>query len=404
MNTNLFNVLLTTAKAKITPLVTKIKLWTSWNYIRTKFIALIQSLFTKVLNVKPRHKKDYYEVFGWLVSKRLAYAMVAIAGLLSLYYLFCVRNILPETDEDAVKSYSYDSLFLRFTSGTVQIKAASGYLAYEGEVADGAVTGYGTLYNSDGVVVYQGNFEYNEYQGTGTRYYDDGTLMYTGDFEDNEFSGSGKLYRENGTLEYEGEFSAGYKEGSGSLYDVAGSLIYTGTFSRDEPVYSELLGKKASEISESYTGERLIYEYGDSLAVILKDIDAVYANDANASTLEDEITASRILVLKDEFLAGNSRLSDKTSLDNYFGTAAQGQTVEVDLSQAVAFYLTGGDSGAVSLETSGVYDDYLEVEAYSGQCTAYTYTKDGLTYTFWSTGFGGTFSFYTIEKEEEQAG
>ncbi|MCD8068711.1 MAG: hypothetical protein LUE87_07465, partial [Lachnospiraceae bacterium] len=87
MNTNLFNVLLTTAKAKITPLVTKIKLWTSWNYIRTKFIALIQSLFTKVLNVKPRHKKDYYEVFGWLVSKRLAYAMVAIAGLLILYYM-----------------------------------------------------------------------------------------------------------------------------------------------------------------------------------------------------------------------------------------------------------------------------------------------------------------------------
>ncbi|MCD8069031.1 MAG: hypothetical protein LUE87_09115, partial [Lachnospiraceae bacterium] len=250
----------------------------------------------------------------------------------------------------------------------------------------------------------QGNFEYNEYQGTGTRYYDDGTLMYTGDFEDNEFSGSGKLYRENGTLEYEGEFSAGYKEGSGSLYNAAGSLIYTGTFSRDEPVYSELLGKKASEISESYTGERLIYEYGDSLAVVLRDIDAVYANDADASTLDDEITASRILVLKDEFLAGNSRLSDKTSLDNYFGTAAQGQTVEVDLSQAVAFYLTGGDSGAVSLETSGVYDDYLEVEAYSGQCTAYTYTKDGLTYTFWSTGSGGTFSFYTIEKEEGQAG
>ncbi|MCD7806597.1 MAG: hypothetical protein LUH19_04555 [Lachnospiraceae bacterium] len=400
MNSNLFNVLLTTAKAKITPLVTKFKLWTSWNYIRTKFIALIQSLFTKVLNFKPRHKKDYYEVFGWLVSKRLAYGMVAIAGLLSLYYLFCVRNILPETDENAVKSYSYDSLFLRFTSGTVQIKAASGYLAYEGEVADGAVTGYGTLYNSDGVMVYQGNFEYNEYQGTGTRYYDDGTLMYTGDFEDNEFSGSGKLYRENGTLEYEGEFLAGYKEGSGSLYDAAGSLIYTGTFTRDEPVYSELLGKKASEISESYTGERIIYEQDDVFSVILKDINVIYANNPDAVTLEDEITAAKILVLKDEFAAGNSLLKDKASLDSYFGTVAEALDQEADLSQSVAFTLSEGESSSVRLEITQEYEDYREVIAYEGTCTSYTYQKDGLKYTFFSTKKDGSFSFYMIEKEE----
>ncbi|MCD7738837.1 MAG: hypothetical protein LUH58_07340 [Lachnospiraceae bacterium] len=401
---NLFSVLVTTAKSKITPLVTKFRLWTSWDYIWAKLVALVQNLFTNVLNIKPRHKKDYYEIFGWLVSKKLAYAAVAVAGVLSLYYLISVRNILPESDADAVKSYSYDSLLLRFASGTVQIKAASGYLAYEGEVDSGAVTGYGTLYNSSGVVVYQGNFEYNQYDGTGTRYYDDGTLMYTGDFVDNEFSGSGKLYRESGTLEYDGEFLAGYKEGSGSLYDVSGSLVYTGTFSKDEPVYSELLGQKASDISGSYTGERLVYDQDDSFAVVLTDIGAIYANDVSASTLEDEITADRILVLKSKFTAGNSKLSDKDSLDSYFGTVAEVQTVDVDLSQAVAFYLTEGEECKISLEVSQEYDDYLEVEAYSGQCTAYTYTKDGLTYTFLSTGSDGTFSFYTIEKEEGRTG
>ncbi|MCD8326451.1 MAG: hypothetical protein LUC90_07145 [Lachnospiraceae bacterium] len=400
MNSNLFSVLLTTAKAKVTPLVTKMKLWTSWNYIRTKIIALIQSLFTKVLDFRPRHKKDYYEIFGWLVSKKLAYGLVAIAGLLSVYYLVCVRNILPETDEDVIKSYSYDSLMLRFTDGTVQIKAASGYVAYEGEVESGAVTGYGTLYNSDGVIVYQGNFEYNEYQGTGTRYYDDGTLMYTGDFEDNEFSGSGKLYWENGSLKYEGEFLAGCMEGSGSLYNAAGNLIYTGTFHKDEPVFSELLDRKATEISEAYTGERIVYEQDDSFAVVLKEIGVIYANDPAASTLEDEITAASILVLKDEFRAGNSLLSDKEALDSYFGTVAEVVTREAELSWAVAFELTEGENSSVALETVQEYDDYLEVLQYGGVCRTMTYEKDGLKYTFLSAGSGDTFSFYIIEKEE----
>ena len=82
MGDNLFKVLITSAKAKVTPLVTKIKLWTSWNFIRTRLITRIRDFFTSLFNVRPRHKKDYYEMFGWLVSRRLAIALMVAVGVL----------------------------------------------------------------------------------------------------------------------------------------------------------------------------------------------------------------------------------------------------------------------------------------------------------------------------------
>ena len=84
MGDNLFKVLITSAKAKVTPLVTKIKLWTSWNFIRTRLITRIRDFFTSLFNVRPRHKKDYYEMFGWLVSRRLAIALMVAVGVFSL--------------------------------------------------------------------------------------------------------------------------------------------------------------------------------------------------------------------------------------------------------------------------------------------------------------------------------
>ena len=59
MGDNLFKVLITSAKAKVTPLVTKIKLWTSWNIISTRLITRIRHFITSLLNVRHRHKKDF---------------------------------------------------------------------------------------------------------------------------------------------------------------------------------------------------------------------------------------------------------------------------------------------------------------------------------------------------------
>ena len=49
MGDNLFKVLITSAKAKVTPLVTKVKLWTSWNFIRTRVISKIRDFFASLL-------------------------------------------------------------------------------------------------------------------------------------------------------------------------------------------------------------------------------------------------------------------------------------------------------------------------------------------------------------------
>ncbi len=395
---SLFSTLITTIKSKITPLVTKFKNWTSWSFIRTKVISAIRDFFSNILNIKPRHKKDYYEVFGWLVSRRLAIALVVVAGVLSIYYLFCVRSVLPSSSTDTVKSYAYNSLLLRFTSDTVQITAKDGYLAYEGEVSSGAVNGYGTLYNEDGVVVYQGNFENNEYQGTGTRYYDDGTMMYTGEFESNAFSGTGKLYRENGILEYEGDFALGMKDGSGKLYDVSGTLVYEGNFSKDNVVYSELLGMKASEVAEIYSGVRTVYEQDDSYAVALEDIGAIYADTGESAALDEEITIGQLIVLSDEFPSGSSSLSTKEELESYFGTELTTRTGELSLAEAVALSCVDAESAELTL--SQEYDDYYTVEEYGGSARMFTGSRDGLSYTFVSSGTDGTFSFYIIQYEE----
>ena len=80
MGQNLFSVLFSTIKSRFAPIVTKIRLWTSWTFIRTKITSAVRDFFLKVLNIKPKDKDDYYTIFGWMISKRLAYAIIIIIG------------------------------------------------------------------------------------------------------------------------------------------------------------------------------------------------------------------------------------------------------------------------------------------------------------------------------------
>jgi hypothetical protein len=408
---NLFKVLITSAKAKITPLVTKIKLWTSWNFIRTRLISKIRDFFSSLLNVRPRHKKDYYEVFGWLISRRLAIALVVVVGVISLWYLFSVHSVLPSAKAESVKTYDYDSVLLRFAEEKVRILGSSGYLAYEGQVEKGSVTGYGTLYNPQGVIVYQGNFVKNCYQGRGTRYYDDGTVMYVGEFEQNLFHGSGKLYRENGSLAYDGEFSLGKKEGEGRLYDAGGNPVYTGAFSQDALLYSALLGKKLSEVAEAYQGKRTLYEYDREYAVVLEDIGAVYSGAGEPDTLAGERTVEQVLVLEDFFRGGDRVCTEIGELRDYFGEEDYAGNAAVTFPEAVAVERvvsrgTGiGFRREVEMEVTSEYGDYYQVEGYDTDYTVYLYSfhKDGLIYNFICQDREAGFSFYTIERMGEGA-
>ncbi len=409
MGDNLFKVLIASAKAKITPFVTKIKMWTSWNFIRTRLISSIRDFFASLLNVKPRHKKDYYEVLGWLISKRLAIALVVSIGVFSLYYLFSVHSVLFTAKTEGIKTYHYDSILLRFAKDKVRILGRSGYLAYEGQVENGSVTGYGKLYNQEGVVVYQGNFAKNQYQGKGNRYYDDGTLMYTGDFQQNLFDGSGKLYRQNGSLAYDGEFALGKREGNGKLYDAGSNLIYTGGFRQDELLYSDLLGKQVSEVAEAYQGRRTLYESDEEFVVVLEEIGAVYQGQEEENTLDGEQTVREVVVLKDAFMAGGTALTTIEELRDYFGEEDYQGNSAITLPEAVAAIRTmsspGGFQREVQMESTPEYEDYYRVIGFDESYTVYLYSfhQEDLIYHFICQDREYTFSFYAIERIEGEA-
>ncbi len=123
----------------------------------------------KLLNFKPENQDDYYEIGGFLVSRKLAFLLVlavtVICGGLA------VSSLPPIEKEETglYRVYSYRSLKLKLVSDKVKILGKSGYTAYTGDVDKGEVTGEGTLYAPDGHVVYAGTFDNNMYNGSGTR-------------------------------------------------------------------------------------------------------------------------------------------------------------------------------------------------------------------------------------------
>lgn len=399
--------LLASIKAKITPLVTKFRQITSENFIRTRVIAKIREFFVLLFDVRPKNKKDYYEVFGWLISKKLAYAIVVVIGVLSMIYLVSIRSMyLPQKQTDGIKTYDYDDVMLRFAKGKVRIRGKSGYLAYEGDVEKGSVTGSGNLYGVDGTLLYQGEFAQNEYEGSGTQYYPDGTMHYKGAFSGNLYEGTGKLYRENGTLSYDGEFARGMKEGTGKLYAAGDKPVYEGSFSKDQLVYSALLGKSTAEVAQAYTGSRVIYRNDSDFTVLMPDIQALYIGVTDEANLEEQVMVDSIYVLKDSILIGDQECTTIKDLKAAFGEIVYEGNSIVTLPEAVAInYLNTKKqtmNGSVELETTDEYTDVITVNRIQDDYPVYLYSfrKDGLLYTFVCKDKNDIFSFYSIMSEE----
>ena len=304
MGDNLFSVLFSTIKSRFASIVSKLRLWLSWNYVRTRIIGGIRDFFFRLLDVKPKNKNDYYQIFGWMVSKRLAYAIIIIVGVLSIWYIGATTKIFSKlTSNGGMRTYSYNSILLRLAKDKVRIKARSGYVAYEGDVSKGYVTGEGSLYSPSHVMLYNGSFLKNRYEGREASITDSGALHYTGSFHDNLYEGQGTLYREDGTEEYEGGFFAGMKEGHGKLVDSGNNTIYEGNFAADDIVYSELLGKSADEIRNLYFGKQVLYEensdLGSDSVIHLTDIGALYLATSDGSAADDSNKATPVIVLKD---------------------------------------------------------------------------------------------------------
>lgn len=403
---NIFLVLINAIKAKITPLWTKIKLWTNPAYIRTKLFTRLRGFFSSMLNIKPRHEKDYYSVFGWLISKRLVVAITIIIGLLSCYYIFFVNPPSVFTKSSTgIKTYSYDSIPLRFTSGEVRILAKSGYLAYEGTVSKGKAKGQGTLYNIDGSVVYKGQFDNSKYNGSGSLYYPSGQIKYVGEFVDNEYNGSGVLYRENGSTEYEGSFIDNMKDGEGVQYDSSNNKVYAGQFSKGRLNYADFLAKNTEEISSMYTGKRIVYSDEDDFAVNMPDINAMYYGKSDTNNVNGDIQVSSIYVFEKDFWYAGKQYSSIYDIKDILGKIEYEGNTYVLMPDATAIHILNENGnefyGDVEGKWTKVFDDAITVESFDTNYIVYLYTfvKDDITYNFYCKDKTGKFIMYSMEKE-----
>lgn len=410
---NLRNILLNVLRTKILPIFTRVQLMLNPRYLTGRINEFIRGFIQKVLDIRPRHKYDYYPVGKWLVSKRLAYAVVIIAAVISIIYIASQRYALfPSLSNSYIKTYDYNSILLKFAKGRVRIRGKSGWIAYEGEVSDAACNGSGTLWNPDGVVIYEGNFASNMYEDKGTEYYDTGILHYEGDFHENLYSGEGKLYRETGSLEYEGDFFHNLKEGNGILYARGGDEIYRGQFSQDKILYSSLLGKSSVEVAAAYSGTRKLYNAGEERVRVMSDINAMTEEIANENSVDTSAVVSAVYVMEDNIRVGSYDYDTFEELDQVFGEATYiGESyaslpelmVINKLNEASDIQVLNG--GAEITETE-IYEEYTQVESYDTDYVVFlhSYEKDGLVYNFVSLPDDPGFAFYYVMIKSQDEG
>ncbi len=405
MGQNLFSVLFSTIKSRFVSIVAKFRLWTSWNFVRTRIIGGIRDFFYKILDIKPKNKDDYFTVFGWMISKRLAYAILMVVGVLSFWYISSTTKLFASFSDNGLRTYKYNSVLLRLAEGNVRITGKSGFLAYEGNVSKGYATGMGTLFSPDMVTMYTGAFEKNMYEGNGMEYYESGALHYNGSFHKNLYEGSGTLFNEDGTRNYEGSFVAGLKDGRGKLYGGGDQVIYDGTFASDEIVFSELLGKDPIEVREMYFGKQVLYEEAgnDEEAIVsMPEINAIYHAASDGSAADPTVKVRSIYVLDNSFHIGEQKAEDAGQLEAILGAPAYEGNSTVTLPEAIAINIQNDKErtvkGKVGMDTSSLYSDDIVVNNYDNTYSVYLYSfiRGDLVYTFVCKDKGGRFYFYEI--------
>lgn len=406
---SLISTLIATIKAKFTSLWTKFKLFTNITYLRTQVLTKIRQGLNKLFDVRPRNKKDYYTIFRWMVSKKLAFSIVVILGLLCLYFVYVTlpNNLFSSSDSAvaSIRTYKYTSIPLKFYEGQVNILGEGGYLAYTGQVADANCEGTGTLYDKDGITVYSGQFSNSMFNGQGIEYYTDDLPRYEGTFVDNVYQGDGIAYRSTGTVEYEGQFMSGNRSGTGTLYNASSNPIFTGTFLMDDIVYSAFLGKTTTQVATMYTGDSAVYSTDNEYCVSMDEIEAVYSVASGANALDEAWIVDGIYVLHDSFPVESRTISSIDELTTYFGHQPDYYgTAWVTLPETVSTNLLAQDNanllGRVDIATTSIFDNVFTVTGYDTdfQIYIYTYELQGLLYTFYTTGSGtDSFVMYAIQ-------
>lgn len=402
---NIVEILVTTIKAKLMPILNKLKLLTNKSFLKNKLLVRIRNFFFRLFDIRPRDEKDYYVFLGWLVSRRLAMAAVIVLTVLCTGFLWTTKpgKIKSETP---YKVYQYNSAMLKFETGKVQILGKSGYTAYIGDIENGTVKGVGTLYSPEGRIVYEGSFDANAYNGTGKKYYENSQLEYEGMFKDNLYEGEGKLYRENATLQYEGNFHRGCMAGEGTLYGASQEPVYAGHFQENGIVYQELLGKSTTDIAQMYQGAREIVTAEGIYEVLMRDIEAIYFGEDGSNTLDEEFKVSGVYILQPSVCVDGKIVGEISQLEEVLGTPVyEGNTYlkprdEIALNKACECRkedILHGKSGYKEIK---VYDDVTQVSDFLGnyQAYIYVYEKEEIIYTFFCQEKDSGFGFYMIER------
>ncbi len=402
----IWNVLIQTIKLRLNRIIVTLQRFSSPIYL-IQFVTLrIRNLFSRLLDIRPKHKKDYYTIAGWMVSRRLVNFLLILAGIGCIFYLSVTHPFVKSSGSTGVVPvYKYSSIPLRYASGQVKIKAKSGYIAYEGEVSDGYVNGNGKLYDAEGVLIYDGAFVENKYNGEGSLYYASGQLEYTGSFADNLYEGTGTQYRESGARLYEGEFSEGLKEGSGVFYNASDTAVFTGNFHRDEIVYTQFLNKSAEDIGSIYTGGQLIYENEDGTenAVILSDIDVIYYSKERSNSMDDTMQSDALCIGKSSFIYGNQTINTIEGLTESLGEPEYQGNSYMTFLEAIGISWMQNKGKAMTIDPGmdleTVFDEVSIVNSYASDTLVYlhTYKVGEQTYTFVSEDKTGGFFMYEIE-------
>lgn len=401
---NIFEVAINAARSKVSPFFVKIKMWTKPSYVKNKFLAKSRNFFMKVFDVRPKNEEDYYPLGWFLVSKRLAFAVVLLTIIICTYFLWITKPLNGSLNS-SYKAYRYNSFWLQLAQGKVQILGKSGYTAYVGDVDGGVVTGMGTLYSPKGSMVYQGAFSENKYNGEGVLYYSNQNIKYSGQFVDNQFSGTGKEYREDGSLLYEGNFLKNEKSGEGVLYDSGGKPVFSGRFLNDEVDYKSLLGESTQDAAKQYTGQRLVMEDDTVHCVYLKDISAAYFSKDGSDSLDEERTIASVYVLRSEIPLEGNICSNITEIKEILGEPVYEGNTSLILEDELALNLMIEQEkkqalfGQADVKTTQLYSDVAQIDSYEKDYLAYLYVfeKDDVTYQFFCTDADSTFSFYSLE-------
>lgn len=403
----IFDTLFSALRAKATSLWNKVRLLFTLSFWQTKVVSKLRQFFSKLFDVRPRDKRDYYPVFRWLVSKRLAYAVVVALCVVCLLVLWQIGSGWIAKDGGGDPTYRYNSIVLKFYSGRARVTARDGYVAYVGDVEKGAAEGQGALYNANNDLVYEGAFSGSKYNGTGTLYYPGEGVRYVGTFVDNEYSGSGKEYRASGVLEYEGEYSQGKRAGAGKLFNASGNAIYAGNFRGGDIVYDELLGKTMAEAAQMYTGTQTLYSSDTESCIDMQEIGVVCALKDGSDSLEPEWSVSTVFIPATEIVLDNVTCTTISEVSDQLGiTEYEGET-PVLLAEAVTINGLTEDSALrfekVDMQTDSSFEEVVNVTGYDQNYPVYihSFKREGMVYTFYTDEENGErFDFYSISLAE----